>query len=76
MPRGPEGQTGRGAFSFGYFSLGMQRKVTRQQGETKCLITRKMICLKGACLKQQTICVLCGKSYYYRLFPLTKKTGL
>ena len=24
-------------------------------------------------MKQQTICVLCGKSYYYRLFPLTKK---
>jgi hypothetical protein len=37
MPREPEGQTDRGAFSFGYFSLGMQRKVTRQQGEIKKL---------------------------------------
>jgi hypothetical protein len=26
----------RDAFSFGYFSLGKQRKVTRHQGETKC----------------------------------------
>jgi hypothetical protein len=40
MPRGPEGQTGRVVSSFGYFSLDKQRKVTRHQGETKCLITR------------------------------------
>jgi hypothetical protein len=33
MVREPVGQTGRGAFSFGYFSLGMQRKVTRQQAK-------------------------------------------
>jgi hypothetical protein len=39
MPRGPEGQTGRVVSSFGYFS-DKQRKVTRHQGETKCLITR------------------------------------
>ena len=29
----PLGQTGRGVFSFGYFSLDKQRKVTRHQGE-------------------------------------------
>ena len=38
MPREPRrGKLAVGAFSFGYFSLGMQRKVTRQQGEIKCL---------------------------------------
>ena len=39
MLREPEGQTDWGVFSFGYFSLDKQRKVTRQQGETKCLVT-------------------------------------
>ena len=40
MLRGPEGQTDWGVFSFGYFSLDKQRKVTRQQGETNCSTTR------------------------------------
>jgi len=40
MLREPAGQTDWGVFSFGYFSLDKQRKVTRQQGEIKCLITR------------------------------------
>jgi len=30
----PKGQTDWGVFSFGYFSLDKQRKVTRHQGET------------------------------------------
>jgi hypothetical protein len=32
MPREPEGQAVGGALSFGYFSLGKQRKVTRPAG--------------------------------------------
>jgi hypothetical protein len=38
MLRGPEGQTDWGVFSFGYFSLDKQRKVTRHQGEIKSLL--------------------------------------
>jgi hypothetical protein len=39
MAEGMRSTSARGVFSFGYFSLDKQRKVTRQQGETKCLIT-------------------------------------
>jgi len=34
MVEGMRSTSARDAFSFGYFSLGMQRKVTRHQGET------------------------------------------
>jgi len=33
LAEGIRSTSARDAFSFGYFSLGMQRKVTRQQGE-------------------------------------------
>ena len=33
MAEGMRSTSARDAFSFGYFSLGLQRKVTRQQGE-------------------------------------------
>jgi hypothetical protein len=36
MAEGMRSTSARDAFSFGYFSLGMQRKVTRHQGEIKC----------------------------------------
>ena len=39
MAEGMRSTSARDAFSFGYFSLGMQRKVTRHQGEITCLIT-------------------------------------
>jgi len=35
MAEGMRSTSARDAFSFGYFALGMQRKVTRHQGETK-----------------------------------------
>jgi hypothetical protein len=38
---GMRSTSARDALPFGYFSLGMQRKVTRQQGETNCLVTQK-----------------------------------
>jgi len=43
MLRAPEGQTDWGVFSFGYFSLDKQRKVTRHQGEIKYLNKRESL---------------------------------
>jgi len=70
--REPEGQTGRGAFSFGYFSLGMQRKVTRHQAKpnvNKC--DQQKYVTNVILMKQQkplySLC-LCGK--YSNIYPL------
>jgi len=38
LAEGMRSTSARDAFSFGYFSLGMQRKETRQQGEIKCSV--------------------------------------
>jgi hypothetical protein len=65
----PKGKPAGGAFSFGYFSLGMQRKVTRPAGRNQMLMSKIQLMFaakacaersrRAAPTKSQNLCVLC-----------------